>query len=73
MSRHRCAACRHVRHIEIDAALLAGEPLRHVARHYGLHREAVRRHAADHVPGLAGADDAVDVAAPLGVPAPERT
>ena len=73
MSRHRCAACRHVRHVEIDAALVAGEPLRHVARRYGLHREAVKRHAADHVPELVGADDAVDVASPLGTSAPDRT
>lgn len=65
----RCAVCRHPRRAEIDAELVAGEPVRHVARRFGLCREYVRRHAEDHVPDyivVVAPDAVIQPAAPHG-------
>jgi hypothetical protein len=39
-----CLACRHVRRREIDEALLAGEPLRSIAKRVSLSAAAIFRH-----------------------------
>jgi hypothetical protein len=59
MPRH-CSACDHDDREDIDAALVAGESYRAIARRFGLSRDAVGRHKAKHLPAamLAGRDAA---------------
>jgi hypothetical protein len=53
-----CAPCRHPQRPAIDAALLAGEPLRTIADRFGPSKTALLRHR-EHVPkALAAAKDA---------------
>lgn len=44
-----CTVCSHADRIAVDADLLSGEPLSVTARRYGLHRDAIRRHARSHL------------------------
>jgi hypothetical protein len=41
-----CTACRHPKRSEIDKALLAGEPFRHIAKHVSVSPTALFRHKA---------------------------
>jgi len=45
-----CTICRNERRNEIDAALLAGEPLRNIAKHSGTSIGALFRHKRGHLP-----------------------
>ena len=45
-----CTVCRHVNLANIDSALLRRDSLRDVARQFGLSKDAVARHKADHLP-----------------------
>ena len=59
-----CSVCTHADHRGINAALVAGEPLRDVARQYGVSKDALFRHRSDHIPAhLATAREAETVAA----------
>lgn len=56
-----CTICIHERRADIDAALLAGEPYRGIAKRYGASASAVLRHR-DHIPvQLAKAKDAEEI------------
>src|SRR5258707_529475 len=44
-----CTICTHAQRAEIEAALVAGTPYRDIARRYGMSKDAVMRHASDHV------------------------
>lgn len=39
-----CSTCNHLKHVEIDKRLAAGEPTAQVARDYGLTASSVHRH-----------------------------
>lgn len=39
-----CAVCRHPKRLQIDKALVAGEPVRSIASRFGAHYSAVHRH-----------------------------
>lgn len=57
-----CTICRHGQRVDVDAALLAGEPLRDVARRFATTKDALFRHR-QHVPAsLAKAHQAAEVA-----------
>jgi len=59
----RCTVCTHPEKEAINAALVAGEPFRHIAARYGTSTGALQRHKADHLPAtLAQAQDAQEVA-----------
>jgi len=59
-----CTVCTHAERAAIDRALVAGEPKRRIAAHFGLTEQALRRHRADHVAEeLAAAKQAEDAAA----------
>lgn len=47
-----CTVCRHARRETIDAALVAGEPYRHVASRTGTSTAPVVRHKRDHMPAV---------------------
>jgi len=54
-----CTVCRHPRRSEIDKELVAGEPLRVLAKRTGTSVGALFRHRRDHIPAaLAKAKDA---------------
>lgn len=58
-----CSICQHVQREAIDAALVAGEPFRAIARQYATSKDALRRHAQDHLPAaLLQAKGAAEVA-----------
>lgn len=58
-----CTACGHPQRPAIDAALLAGEPFRHIAERFGTSATALTRHKRDHIPAhVATAKDADQVA-----------
>lgn len=59
----KCSVCQHSQLNEINRAIVRGESKRAIARQYGLSKDAVRRHANNHIPGaLMKAKDAEDVA-----------
>ena len=45
-----CSVCRHSNVSDIDSAILRRESLRDIARQFGLSKDAVARHKADHLP-----------------------
>ncbi len=45
-----CTVCAHKEREAIDSALVAGEPNRRIAARFGVSEQAVRRHAAAHLP-----------------------
>jgi len=51
MPHERCTACKHPEAKAVDAALLAGESVRAVARRFGLSSGAVDRHQRNHLRG----------------------
>lgn len=59
-----CSVCRRPERAVIDEALVARrDSLRDIARQYGLKKDAVARHKAEHIPGqLAKAAEAKEVA-----------
>src|SRR3989442_11375886 len=58
-----CTVCRHPERPAINAALVAGEPLRDIAVRFGLSRSALDRHNGEHLPAtLLRAKDAAEVA-----------
>lgn len=58
-----CTVCIHPKRPEIDSALLASEPFRHIASRFDTSTAALQRHKADHIPAhVATAKDAADVA-----------
>jgi len=58
-----CTVCTHPERAAIDQALLAGEPLRDIARRTATTKDALSRHKAEHIPSaIAKAQDAVEVA-----------
>jgi hypothetical protein len=61
-----CTICRHPERPDIEADLRAGLPYRDVARRYGISKDAVSRHRANHVslhatPALATATKIMDL------------
>ncbi len=57
-----CSVCKHERRADIDAALLAEEPLRNIAQRYGTSATALHRHKDGHVSQrLAKAKDAEEI------------
>src|SRR6516164_9108315 len=44
-----CTVCRSKKRREIDAALIAGQPLRDIARQYGLSKDSASRHRSHHL------------------------
>lgn len=57
-----CSVCTHPKRLEIDRALVAGEPLRAIARRFGVSKDALRRHR-EHLPTyLARATEAREAA-----------
>jgi hypothetical protein len=59
----RCSICIHPQRDAINAALLAGEPLRAIAGRFGTSRPALQRHKAEHLPvKLAEAQAAAEAA-----------
>ncbi|MGH8542121.1 MAG: hypothetical protein ACREX3_00405 [Gammaproteobacteria bacterium] len=65
-----CTVCRHADRTAIDEALLAGEPLRDIARRVAVSKDALARHKADHLPAhlarAAEAEKAADATSLLG-------
>lgn len=58
-----CTVCSSPHRDAIDLELVAGRPIRAMARHYGLGREAITRHRDQHLPAtLAQAHAAEEVA-----------
>jgi hypothetical protein len=47
-----CTVCRHGQRADVDAALIAGQPLRNIAERFGLSPQALLRHR-QHVPAQA--------------------
>ncbi|MCD6417829.1 hypothetical protein J7M00_03490 [bacterium] len=59
----KCTVCAHPERAEIDQAIVDGVPYRAIACRYGVGREAVRRHAKNHLPRtLVKAHEAAEVA-----------
>jgi hypothetical protein len=57
-----CTVCRQPNVAEIERAIVGGEPLRDIARQYGVSKDAVARHKSDHLPRtLVKAHDAQEV------------
>jgi hypothetical protein len=50
-----CTVCSHDDRAEIDKALVAGEPLRNVAKRFGTSAAALNRHKGDHIPAILAA------------------
>jgi hypothetical protein len=58
-----CTICSHEKRSEIDAALLADEPYRHIAARFGTSTGALQRHRAEHLPvAMVKAQEAAEVA-----------
>lgn len=54
-----CSVCAHADRDELERRLVAGDPIRAVARQTGVGRDALARHAASHLPSdLAALRDA---------------
>ena len=47
-----CSICAHDEVHTINVALVSREPYRAIARRFGVSKDALRRHAEDHLPGL---------------------
>jgi hypothetical protein len=47
-----CTICQHPQRAAIDKALVAGEPLRNIAEHFGTSTTALHRHKEDHLRDL---------------------
>jgi hypothetical protein len=45
-----CTICRHTQEIAISDALAGGVPVRSLARRFGVSRQSLQRHAANHLP-----------------------
>ena len=45
-----CAVCDHPERDSIDAAIVAGQSIRGIARRYGVSKDSVSRHAQNHLP-----------------------
>jgi len=45
-----CAVCDHPERDSIDAAIVAGQSIRGIARRYNLSKDSVHRHAQNHIP-----------------------
>lgn len=59
----RCSICDHTERVEIDLALVGGEPYRSIAKRYEASESAMYRHKAEHLPEkLSRAQDAAEVA-----------
>jgi hypothetical protein len=59
-----CTVCVHAEREAIDRALVAGDPYRGIAQHFGASPDAVLRHKAEHLPErLVAAKGAEDAAA----------
>ena len=59
----RCSVCDHPERAAIDAALVEGVSYRDIARQWGVSKDAVSRHKADHLPAhLAAAQEAATAA-----------
>ncbi len=64
----QCSVCAHTSRHAIDTALVAGGTLRDIARQFGLSKDAVARHQADHLPtALVAAAGAVETRQALDV------
>jgi regulator of sirC expression with transglutaminase-like and TPR domain len=46
----KCSVCAHEQRVEIDIALVSGEPYRDIARRYRVSKDALTRHKAEHLP-----------------------
>lgn len=58
-----CTICNHQERAAINAALLAGEPFRHIAARYGTSTGALQRHKDEHMPlALVKAKEAEEIA-----------
>jgi len=58
-----CTICTHPDHAAINAALVAGEPFRHIAARFDTSTGALQRHRDEHIPAtLKTAKDADDAA-----------
>jgi hypothetical protein len=58
-----CTVCQHPKRAELDRALVAGEPYRHIASRFGTSTAALQRHKAEHLPvRLVKADEAAQAA-----------
>ncbi len=58
-----CTVCIHQKKSEIDKALVAGEPFRHIAARFDTSTAALQRHKAEHLPAkVAKAQEAAEVA-----------
>src|SRR5688572_5786743 len=47
-----CTICTHAERRSIDAAIVAGRSFRDIARQFRVGKDAVARHAAEHLPPL---------------------
>lgn len=62
MSR-TCTICRHEDRADIDKALVARQPFRHIAERYEISTTSLVRHSDDHLPAsLLKATDAAEIA-----------
>jgi hypothetical protein len=68
-----CTVCRSEFRAEIERELAAGESYRDIARHFGLGKDSIARHYADHLPAVPVAPVAVAsaVATPDPTPVPD--
>ena len=58
-----CTVCRHRQRDEIDQDLVARQPFRDIAGHYGVSKSALVRHSDDHIPAaLERAQEATEAA-----------
>ncbi len=62
----RCTICTHDSRVEIDKALIAGEPYRVVAELHEVSRSAVYRHRERHIPKQIAMAQATRADAELG-------
>jgi hypothetical protein len=63
-----CTVCAHEQRAQIDAAIVAGTAYRAIARRFGASKDAVARHAGEHIPAaLAQAQEAREEAQALDV------
>lgn len=46
----KCTVCQHPDRGDIDASILTGDAFRAIASRFGVSRQAVQRHAGEHVP-----------------------
>lgn len=53
-----CSVCAHPKRQEVDAAISAATPYRDIARQYGLSKDAVARHASEHIAQAVAASQA---------------